>query len=80
MNYAVFSSGPWDEIIAYRDFMGWQMPWYSTANSGETMATRDGGDLRCNLRDGDEVFQVLPHKGRGIEAMIPLSSCSTSLH
>src|SRR4029078_6845268 len=23
VNYAVFSSGPRDEIVAYRDFMGW---------------------------------------------------------
>jgi predicted dithiol-disulfide oxidoreductase (DUF899 family) len=31
VNYAVFSSGPLDEIIAYRDFMGWTTQWYSTA-------------------------------------------------
>lgn len=70
-NYAVFSSGPWREIVAYRDFMGWTMPWYSTTDSPEVLATRNGGDLRCYLRDGDEVFQTYETKWRGIEAMMP---------
>lgn len=58
VTYAVFSGGPWNEIVAYRDFMGWTTPWYSTADSGEVLATRNGGDLRCYLRDGDQVFQT----------------------
>jgi predicted dithiol-disulfide oxidoreductase (DUF899 family) len=71
VNYAVFSSGPVDEILAYRAFMGWTAPWYSTAESGDVMATRNGGDLRCYLRVGDEVFQTHETKWRGIEAMLP---------
>ena len=71
MNYAVFSSGPWNEIVAYRDFMGWTTPWYSTADSGDVLATRNGGDLRCYLRAGDEVFETYETKWRGIEAMLP---------
>jgi len=71
VNYAVFSSGPWSEIIAYRDFMGWTTPWYSTADSGDVLATRTGGDLRCYLRAGEEVFQTYETKWRGIEAMLP---------
>lgn len=46
VSYAVFSSGPWAEIAAYRDFMGWTTPWYSTSDSGDMLATRNGGDLR----------------------------------
>ncbi len=71
VSYAVFSSGPLEEISAYRDFMGWSPQWYSTAASGELMATRDGGDLRCYLRDGDKVFQTYETKWRGVEAMLP---------
>jgi predicted dithiol-disulfide oxidoreductase (DUF899 family) len=71
VQYAVFSSGPLDEIIAYRDFMGWTTPWFSTADSGIALATRNGGDLRCYLRDGDEVFQTYETKWRGIEPMLP---------
>ncbi|MCE9546605.1 MAG: DUF899 domain-containing protein [Planctomycetia bacterium] len=71
VTYAVFSSGPLNEIIAYRDFMGWTMPWYSTADSGDALKTRDGGDLRCYLKAGDQVFQTYETKWRGIEAMLP---------
>jgi predicted dithiol-disulfide oxidoreductase (DUF899 family) len=71
VGYAVFSSGPWKEIAAYRDFMGWTTPWYSTADSAELLATRDGGDLRCYQRDGDQVFQTYETTLRGIEAMMP---------
>ncbi len=71
VTYAVFSSGPLDEITAYREFMGWATPWYSTADSGPALTTRDGGDLRCYLRTDDEVFQTYETKWRGIEAMLP---------
>jgi predicted dithiol-disulfide oxidoreductase (DUF899 family) len=71
VTYAVFSSGPIDEIVAYRDFMGWTAPWYSTADSGDALATRDGGDLRCYLRSDERVFQTYETKWRGIEVMLP---------
>jgi predicted dithiol-disulfide oxidoreductase (DUF899 family) len=71
VTYAVFSSGPLDEILAYRDFMGWTTPWYSTADSGPTLATRDGGDLRCYLNTNNQVFQTYETKWRGVEAMMP---------
>jgi predicted dithiol-disulfide oxidoreductase (DUF899 family) len=71
VTYAVFSSGLWKEIVAYRDFMGWTMPWYSTADSAEALATRTGGDLRCYLRVDDEVFETYETKWRGIEALLP---------
>jgi predicted dithiol-disulfide oxidoreductase (DUF899 family) len=71
VTYAVFSSGPLDEIVAYKDFMGWTMPWYSTADSGDALATRNGGDLRCYSRDSDQVFQTYETKWRGVEAMLP---------
>ena len=72
VTYAVFCAGPWDEIAAYRDFMGWSMPWYSTADTGSALpAIRNGGDLRSYLRDGDTVFQTYETTGRGVEAMLP---------
>jgi len=71
VSYAVFSSGPWNEIVAYRDFMGWSTPWYSTADSGAVMATRNGGDIRCYLRVGDQVLETYETTARGIEAMLP---------
>jgi len=71
VTYAVFSSGPLDEILAYRNFMGWTTPWYSTADSGVALATRNGGDLRCYLKVDDAVFQTYETKWRGIEPMLP---------
>jgi predicted dithiol-disulfide oxidoreductase (DUF899 family) len=71
VTYAVFSSGPWNEIAAYREFMGWTAPWYSTADSADVLATRSGGDLRCYLRDGDQVFETYETKWRGIEVLLP---------
>ena len=71
VQYAVFSSGPYSEIMAYRDFMGWTASWYSTPGSAGVLATRNGGDLRCYLRDGDQVFETYETKWRGIEAMLP---------
>lgn len=71
VTYAVFSSGRLDELVAYRDFMGWTQPWYSTADSGDVLATRNGGDLRCYLRTGDQVYETYETKWRGIEVMLP---------
>ena len=33
ITFAVFCQGPYDESIRYRDFMGWDMPWYSAQGS-----------------------------------------------
>ena len=58
VHYAVFSAGPINEISAYRDFMGWTPPWYSTSESADALNTRNGGDLRVYLRSGDQVYQT----------------------
>ena len=63
--------GPLEEILAYRDFMGWTAPWYSTARSGPSLKTRDGGDLRVYLHDGEQVYLTYENKWRGIEPMLP---------
>ena len=36
VHYAVFSSGPFNEIVAYRDFMGWTPPWSVSQGLAET--------------------------------------------
>ena len=37
ITYAVFCQGPYDESLRYRDFMGWDMPWYSAQDSIDTL-------------------------------------------
>jgi predicted dithiol-disulfide oxidoreductase (DUF899 family) len=44
--YAVFCQGPYEESRRYRDFMGWEMPWYSAVGSLEVL-WRDGGWAGC---------------------------------
>lgn len=72
VTYAVFSGGPLQELLAYRDFMGWTAPWYSTEGSGDLMATRNGGDIRCYLRADGKVFETYETTMRGIEPMLPM--------
>ncbi len=72
ITYAVFSQGPHDESIRYRDFMGWDMPWYSAEDSLDALLVgRQIGlfHLVCYLRDGDRVFESYWTTRRGVEAM-----------
>ena len=72
VTYAVFCQGPYDESIRYRDFMGWDMPWYSAHASVDALLVgRQIGlfHLVCYLRDGDRVFETYWTTRRGVEAM-----------
>jgi predicted dithiol-disulfide oxidoreductase (DUF899 family) len=73
ITYAVFCQGPYDESRRYRDFMGWEMPWYSAQDSLRTLLAppkRAGMmHLVCYLRDGDRVFETYWTTLRGVEAM-----------
>jgi predicted dithiol-disulfide oxidoreductase (DUF899 family) len=72
ITYAVFCQGPYEESARYRDFMGWDMPWYSAQGSlGALLAGRQVGlfHLVCYLRDGDRVFETYWTTQRGVEAM-----------
>jgi predicted dithiol-disulfide oxidoreductase (DUF899 family) len=66
VSYAVLTSGPWDEVAAYVEFMGYAEPWYSVrdvaAPIGDSM-----GSITCFLRDGDRVFLTYATTGRGNE-------------
>lgn len=84
ITYAVFSQGrnvstapaDADESFAasvrYRDFMGWEMPWYSAQPSLEQLLVgREPGlfHLVCYLRDGDRVFETYWTTRRGVEVL-----------
>jgi predicted dithiol-disulfide oxidoreductase (DUF899 family) len=72
ITYAVFCQGPYDASARYRDFMGWDVPWYSARDSVDALLTgRQIGlfHLVCYLRDGDRVFETYWTKRRGAEAM-----------
>src|SRR4051794_9107959 len=41
VSYAVLTTGPWDEVAAYVEFMGYTQPWYSVrATPVETLGRR----------------------------------------
>lgn len=73
VTYATLCQGPWDEGIRYRDFMGWDMPWYSVPRESLDMLL--GGrrvgmmHLVCYLRQGGRVFETYWTWMRGVEAM-----------
>jgi len=37
VTYATLCQGPYAESVRYRDFMGWEMPWYSAQESLDTL-------------------------------------------
>ena len=71
ITYAVLCQGPYDESIRYRDFMGWDMPWYSAQDSLDVLLAghQRPGPLVCYTRDGDHVFETYWTTLRGLEAM-----------
>ncbi len=84
ITFAVFSQGrnvsvgpgalepSYAESVRYRDFMGWDLPWYSAqASLDALLPDRELGlfHLVCYLRDGERVFETYWTKRRGVEAM-----------
>ena len=73
ITYATFCQGPYEESVRYRHFMGWEMPWYSAAESIDVLMTGRGPFmLACYLRQGDRVFETYWTTGRGVEVMAPI--------
>ena len=72
ITYAVLCQGPYDESSRYRDFMGWNMPWYSAQDSLDTLLVgRQIGlmHLVSYLRRDERVFETYWTTRRGVEAM-----------
>ncbi|MFD9961058.1 DUF899 family protein [Amycolatopsis sp. NPDC058986] len=72
VTYATFCQGPYEESVRYRDFMGWDVPWYSVKDSADALlAGRPFFLLAFYLRDGDKVYETYSTSGRGFEVMAP---------
>ncbi len=72
VTYATLCQGPYEESVRYRDFMGWELSWYSAQDSLDTLLVgRRVGmfHLVCYLRQGSGVFETYWTNGRGVEAM-----------
>ena len=72
VTYATFCEGPYEESARYRDFMGWDVPWYSARDNAEQLlAGRWFGVNAFYIRDGDRVFETYWTSWRGAEAVAP---------
>ncbi|HKU14241.1 MAG TPA: DUF899 family protein [Steroidobacteraceae bacterium] len=73
VTYATLCQGPYEESKRYRDFMGWQMPWYSAPRPSleKLLVGRRIGmmHLICYLRQESQVFETYWTWMRGVEAM-----------
>jgi predicted dithiol-disulfide oxidoreductase (DUF899 family) len=70
VSYAVVCEGPWDEVAAFRDFMGYELPWYSSAGVDDPVLGEDFGVIACFLRVGERIFLTYETTGRGVEAIM----------
>jgi predicted dithiol-disulfide oxidoreductase (DUF899 family) len=72
VTYATVCEGPYDDSNKYREFMGWDVPWYAAGDGGGALLDGRGWGLQvCYLRDGDRVFETYWTTGRGAESMAP---------
>lgn len=73
VTYATFCQGPYEESARYRNFMGWEMPWYSAEGDSvhSLLVGRHVGMMHivCYLRKRSKVFETYWTTRRGVEAM-----------
>src|SRR5271170_3176173 len=72
VTFAVFCQGPYEESARYREFMAWEVPWYSAVDSLEKLLVgRRVGRMHivCYLRQGSNVFETYWTTSRGVEVM-----------
>jgi predicted dithiol-disulfide oxidoreductase (DUF899 family) len=72
VTYATFCQGPYEESARYRNFMGWEIPWYSAQDSLDILLVgRRVGMMHivCYLRQRSKVFETYWTTMRGVEAM-----------
>jgi predicted dithiol-disulfide oxidoreductase (DUF899 family) len=71
--FVIVTQGPIDEALAYKQRVGNQMTWYSTANSpfGTDVGAAPNGGFGVNvfLREGDKVYRTWHTNGRGTEQL-----------
>jgi predicted dithiol-disulfide oxidoreductase (DUF899 family) len=72
VTYATFCEGPYEESVRYRDFMGWDVPWYSARENADQLLAGRWFGLNVNyVRDGDRVFETYWTSWRGAENVAP---------
>ncbi|MBF9066793.1 DUF899 family protein [Streptacidiphilus fuscans] len=70
VSFALLTTGPWEEVAAFTEFMGYTQPWYSVRGLPEPVGG-DMGYLTSFLHDGDRTFLTYSTTGRGNEPANP---------
>jgi predicted dithiol-disulfide oxidoreductase (DUF899 family) len=68
ISFAFLTSGPWQEVAPFVEFMGYTQPWYSVRGLPEPVGG-EMGYLCCFLREGDRAFLTYATTGRGTEVV-----------
>ena len=71
ITFAILGDGPYEEIAAFRDFMGYTAPWYSNAHLDDP-TVGVAGRISCYLRREDKIYLTYWTTGRGDEVMTSL--------
>lgn len=71
ITFAVLADGPYDELAAFAEFMGYTTPWYSNAHL-EHPTVAHTGHLACYLRQEGRIFLTYLTTARGDEVLSPL--------
>ncbi|MGI5500315.1 DUF899 family protein [Lentzea sp. CA-135723] len=66
VSFAIVTTGAWDEVAPYVEFMGYPQPWYSVRGV-DGPAGGDMGYLTTYVRDGDRTFLSYSTTARGFE-------------
>jgi len=69
VSFALSSRAPIAEIEAFREHMGWDVPWYEDADGFRDAMGVGGFGLDVFLREGDRVLRTYSTTGRGVEAL-----------
>lgn len=74
--YVAVARAPLEKIAAFRERMGWEIPFYSSHGTsfnedfGVTVDDQEDQGMSFFVRDGDRVFRTSFHNGRGVEDAI----------
>ena len=71
ITFAFLVDGPYEEIAAFADFMGYTAPWYSNEHVDDPTVGH-AGRIACYLRRDDKIYLTYWTTGRGDEVMNPV--------
>lgn len=68
---ALVTPAPYERLAAYRERMGWQVPWYAALGHdfNEACGLTGGFGLSVFLRDGDAVYRSYFTTARGVDRL-----------